>query len=169
MRSGLWFCVRIVIVLIWAVGGVADRWPAPQLSALVSLLICLVCFGWGALATRFLVVLPYRKLPAGPVWLHPSWWVSPFHAEQPFQFFHLTGFSFLLFGLAAGTRTLLLPDTLPADLPAEVYVGLFGLGILTGMAWAARVFRDRFVAASHPEAASGPAQDSGISSVSSSG
>lgn len=169
MKSGFWFCVRVVIVILWATGGIADRWPAPQLSVAMSVLACLVCFFWASLATRFLVILPYRKLPKGQVWLRPSWWVSPFHAEQPYQFFHLAGFSFLVFGVAAGIHTLMVPP-LPQALPAEIYVGLFGLGILCGMAWAACVFRRRFVVATRTAATRvGRAQDSGISSVSSSG
>lgn len=151
MKSKLWLVVRIVIVVFWICGGLAGAWPPAEMPVLWLVLLAAVCLFWPLISGRYLVLGIYRKLPADSAWLLPCWHESPFHSEQPFQFFHLSGYSFLLFGLASFLREGLQAQAFPLVLPSEIFVGLFGLGMLIGMHWAIASQRERFVAQSSAE------------------
>lgn len=147
MKPMLWLLVRIVIVVFWICGGLLGGWPPATMSRVGVVLLGLVCLLWPLLGGRYLVLGIYRKLPQESVWLLPCWRTSPFHSEQPFQFFHLSGYSFLCFGVASLLRETWEAHALPAMLPSEIFVGIFGLGMLTGMYWAIAAQRERFVLA----------------------
>ncbi len=147
MNPMLWLLVRIAIVIFWICGGVLGGWPPVAMPIGWILLVGTVCVLWPLLGGRYLVLGIYRKLPADCVWLRPCWMTSPFHSEQPFQFFHLSGYSFLSFGVASLLRETWEARAVPDAVPSELFVGFFGLGMLIGMYWAIAAQRERFVLA----------------------
>jgi len=97
----------------------------------------------GALGTRYWVFRSYARSDASEPWLVPSWSESPFQLNQPFQFFHLAAWAFVVFFLAAFVRKISLNSHLNG-LPVEAMFGAFGAGMLIGMKWAVMSCKDKF-------------------------
>ena len=137
----LWLTVRIGILAYWAVAG----WDGFKDNNSVPVFIPIFFLLVATLATRYSIIQAYTSTKRTEPWLLPSWFLNPFQMSQPFQFFHLGGLGFLLFGSAGMIRAL--ADGKPFTLqqwPVEAFAGAFGLGILLGIYWAIAAYRSRF-------------------------
>jgi hypothetical protein len=149
MRQHLWLAIRVAFVAYWVVVGARDALPPFPLS-LSDLLFALVV---GCLGSRFYVFRAYTKAGRTEPWLLPSWFINPFQARQPFQFFHLAAVSFVALGLTSLLRTIAAnAGLLPAVLPTELLAAAFGVGTLMGIRWAILTHRSQFVRASARDA-----------------
>ena len=137
----LWLTIRLAILAFWTVGGwfgFRETIPAPAFILVVTLLFTL-------LSTRYAVVQEYTDVDRTEPWFMPSWFLNPFQRSQPFQFFHLAGLSFLLFGCVGIAHASIGGARFSFEAwPAEALAAAFGLGILLGISWATRAYRSRF-------------------------
>jgi hypothetical protein len=142
-RPYIWFSVRLVIIAYCVVSG----WRGFGQQA-VSVPGAALAFAllWGAVGTRFWIVQAYTSVRRTEPWLRPSWFVDPFQRTQPFQFFHLAGIAFLVFGASRVLARLVSRNTVSfAEWPPEGIATAFGLGILIGIYWTIAAYRSRFV------------------------
>jgi hypothetical protein len=137
----VWLLVRLVILAYWVIAGfqgLPQNFPIPGF-------VLIVAFLWGAIATRYWIAQAYTNSKRTEPWLLPSWFVNPFQGSQPFQFFHLGGLSFVVFGIAALAREVMGGRQFSyANWPVEMFGGAFGLGILLGIYWTVAAYRSRF-------------------------
>jgi len=137
----LWLTVRLAILIYWTVAGwygFGETVPAPAFILVVTALFTL-------LSTRYVIVQAYTDVDRTEPWLVPSWFLNPFRGSQPFQFFHLGGLSFVLFGVVGIGRATIDGERFSSTAwPAEAFAAAFGLGILLGIYWAIRAYRSRF-------------------------
>ena len=140
MTPQFWKIVRILFIAFWVVAGLGNGLQQRPL-AVAHLVFFLIL---GALQTRFLLIRSYKKLPDSVVWLKPSWTLNPFLLNQPLQFFHLFGYSIVLFSLSSFIRKTIELHSLPPDIPVEFLAGAWGLGILLGIQWSLYSFRTKF-------------------------
>lgn len=142
-QFGIWVPVRILFILLFVLCALADAISEVHFRLPVLGLV----FVFGVLQTRFGVMEAYHRLPQGEVWQLPDWRISPFQARQPFQFAHMAGYALGFCGLAAELREVIRRGGLPTDFPVEMLAGIWGLGMLIGIEWAVRTYRQRFRAA----------------------
>ena len=137
----LWLTVRVAFLADWTVAGwygFRDIVPAPAFILVVIVLFTL-------LSTRYVILQAYTDADRTEPWLLPSWFLNPFQRSQPFQFFHLAGLSFVLFGSVGTLRAAIGGKRISSGAwPAEALAAAFGLGILLGIYWATRAYRSRF-------------------------
>jgi hypothetical protein len=130
-----WVIVRLVVVAAAAAEGVMNGW-VPERPVTVLLLAGMVAYGVIAVPV---VVWAQRLNPRNkPIWHFPSWRRNPLTLRDPMQFFHMTGFVFIAFGLGVAGLNLWFHQPLRpphAELPA------FGVGLVIGSYVAARLFR----------------------------
>jgi hypothetical protein len=130
-----WVIVRLVILAAAAVEGAINRW-VPERPVSELLLVGMASYGVVVIP---IVVWAQRLNPRNtPLWHFPSWRRNPITLRDPMQFFHMTGFAFVAFGLAVAGRDMSFGQTLRlqhGELPA------LGLGIIIGSYVAARLFR----------------------------
>jgi hypothetical protein len=140
-RPRLWLAVRAGVLVYFMVGG----WQGFKETASFPGWVFLFALFWGAVATRFGINQAYTSAKRTEAWLMPSWYLNPFQRSQPYQFFHLAGLGFLLFGVAGLLHRTIRGDQLSLyHLPTELFAGAFGLGILAGIYWAIFAYRSRF-------------------------
>ena len=140
----VWLAIRIAFVAYWAHSG----WKGLPVAAAFRLGVESVAFPlvFGALTTRYWIVRPYLAKDRKAPWLAPSWLANPFQLEQPFQFIHLCGVSFVVFALSALARGLQSgAGVASVSLPPELFAGGFGAGILIGIRWSMAAYRGRFI------------------------
>jgi hypothetical protein len=141
MNHYAWLFVRLLIIGVWFSWGIASHMSTPSMPPFIYGIALL----WGAVVVRFWVVRSYTSKNRHTPWLLPSWTANPFALEQPFQFFHVVGLSFLAFALASiiGSHSSL-GTADPSAVPGALIAGAFGLGILCGIYWALWSYRVRF-------------------------
>jgi hypothetical protein len=141
MTSKSWISVRLLFIALSACAGFIVTFAPSPLSRF-ELVFFLV---FGALGTRFWIFRDYKKPGREEPWLLPSWTASPFQQRQPFQFAHLAGTSMAVFALCAMLRDYLVrPESVFSLLPAELFAGAFGIGMLLGIRWAVYSYRTKF-------------------------
>jgi hypothetical protein len=144
-----WFVVRLLFVGFWAFSGITSSFPALPASQLMGpIVFALVA---GATGARFWVFREYKKRNRTQPWLLPSWFVNPFQTRQPFQFFHLGGISFIVFGVTAAIRHAIVVGD-PHAWPGELFGAAFGLGILGGIWLTTNTYKNRFVSSKNSHA-----------------
>jgi len=137
-----WLLVRLLLVGFWAFSGITNNFPTLPASQLIMPLIFAVVVG--ALGVRFRVFREYKKQNRTEPWLLPSWSVNPLQTQQPFQFFHLGGISFLVFGVTAAIRHIILVGDLHT-LPVVLFAAAIGLGILGGIKFTTSTHKEQFI------------------------
>lgn len=143
----LWLTVRLAIVAYWLFGG----WHGFKESITAPLFLLLVAFAFATLSTRYAIVQAYTSVRRTEPWLLPSWFINPFQRSQPFQFFHLGGLCFLLFGGVGVLHAVIDGQRLTLERwPLGMFAGSFGLGIIVGMYWAISAYRSRFQRVERP-------------------
>ena len=110
----------------------------------IPLLAAIFFFAYAALAVRYWAGRTYRKIPAGVSWERPSWVANPFLHNQPMQFMHLMGFSFLLTAITSLFNGSVADGT--ANFPIGVFPLSFACGTLVGVWWFVQAHRDQFSA-----------------------
>lgn len=138
----MWFFSRLVFIAFWAFCGWTDNSTSVNLSPWDHVFFAL----GGALGVRHWVMRNYTRKSRTDKWLLPSWKVSPFQREQPLQFLHMCGISFVVLALSGLRHSL--ADRGSGYLPSmQLCAGSFGIGILIGIYWSTKSYRTRFSAA----------------------
>jgi hypothetical protein len=99
VRMNAWLAVRAA-VLLSGMPGASSFIPGPESPfSGGSIMLLLMFFGFGVVAMIFVVGLQAINPRSAAVWTRPNWSVNPFSLKQPLQFFHMTGFYFIVVGL----------------------------------------------------------------------
>jgi hypothetical protein len=140
VRMNVWLLVRVAVIML-GVLGTSPFAPGPQSPfAGGSVMLLLMFFGFGVIATVLVVGLQAVNPRSAAVWIKPDWHGNPFSLKQPLQFFHMTGFYFIVVGLAAIALTQI---KRLAGLEPFLPVAL-GAGILAGIKFCAALYRRKF-------------------------
>ncbi len=132
MKKYLWFAFRLLFVASFALVSL-NQVATPAPSPLPAPMLLFVLVG-SAAQTRFLLFRSYKHMGTAVVWLAPSWFLNPFLANQPFQYFHMLAMSFCgagLAGMAGGDSRMM-------------FALCFGLGIWAGIGWSVLSHRRLF-------------------------
>jgi hypothetical protein len=104
--------------------------------------IAFATFTLGIVGMLFVIGIQAFNPRSDAVWAYPKWTLNPFKLRQPLQFFHLGGYFFLLAGVGALSRWLLVRET---PLAEPIAFSAWGAGILAGVWCCTRVFHKKMV------------------------
>jgi hypothetical protein len=151
LSAHTWLIVRLLFVVYWTYGGLVVGLDKRPEFASMGPFPAVFAFVVGLVGARFFVFREYTRAGRTERWLLPSWRLNPFQIRQPFQFLHLVGVSFALFGVAALARALV-SDSASLNVPIALFPAAFGAGILVGIRMATAAHGQRFVAAKESHA-----------------
>jgi hypothetical protein len=93
-----WFWVRVAIIVVAALQGVALTSPRVIARSNIDWLACGVLLLACPFALLAVISLQALNPMSAPIWRRPSWGINPFLVTEPLQFFHLASFCFMAAG-----------------------------------------------------------------------
>ncbi|MDM4769972.1 hypothetical protein [Solimonas sp. SE-A11] len=133
------FIVRLsVVALSFAQGALTSQLVAPAEGVSASMLV--VVFLFGIVSMLFVVGMQRINPRSASVWRYPNWDINPFLLNEPLQFFHLGGYSFIAVGVGSALRLLVLGQAIPVSV---MFAPAAGAGVLAGVYACTIVYRGK--------------------------
>jgi hypothetical protein len=98
-----WLTVRVLFVFAAFLQGLLMEHIAPPPFDVPALLLAVI-FLAAIYGILFVIGIPAANPLSSKLWRYPSWQINPFLIQEPLQFFHFVGHSFLALGVGVLLR-----------------------------------------------------------------